>query len=92
MDSRTPRKYKQCLLCECVGECLIDGLTSALTATEARAREAEKALKEIKEDCETVARDETITIAERRTWRVIAIKCKHAIDAALARGEQGREG
>ena len=43
-----------------------------------------EALREIKSDCEAVAKDESISVGERRTWRVIAHKCNNAISRAEA--------
>lgn len=57
-------------------------LRNAATALLRAARREQRmrgALREIQDDCETVARDETITIAERRTWHAIAHKCANAI-------------
>lgn len=49
-----------------------------LAEKDAAIAELVEALREIQDDCETVARDESITVAERRTWRVIAHKCNNA--------------
>ena len=40
------------------------------------------ALREIQADCEAVAKDDSISIGERRTWRAIAHKCNNALLAA----------
>lgn len=37
------------------------------------------ALVEMRDDCETVARDDSVSVAERRTWRAVAAKCTNAI-------------
>lgn len=58
-------------------------LERELSAAQAKIAALESALREIQDDCETVARDESITVAERRTWRVISHKCNNAIRAAF---------